>query len=239
MLEEKTGLEGGTGIQDPLPVTENDPANKPSLEEIMAGLVEEYGEDAVSSAPVVQQVADRRVSQAMTKAERKMREAEAAATKKALRTAKETKLLEDKQYEELLALKEKEASEATAELEKYKRDENVTKLLKKRGIVDPDLDAIFHSIQTEDLTELDTLLDSFLEGRDRMVQEGIEKRLTTKQPPKSPKDKKPEADSDDLFAQIAKAESEMDYPLSIQLKAQLKTKSSEHGTVYTVAEPAG
>lgn len=108
----------------------------------------------------VQGEIDRRVTSALKKA-RADADARVRETKdKAARDAAEAKLLEDGKLTELLELEKQKRAEAERLLDRHVHTDKVNQLLDKKGVTDPDMRALFHSLSI-DLTELDAKIDVF------------------------------------------------------------------------------
>lgn len=164
---------------------------------------------------------ERRVGQAQKKWDLETREREAAAAEKAKKDAVEQKLIENKDLEKLAELRAKEADEARAELDTFKRKALVDTLLDQKDILRPKQRALFHAA-TGDLERVARLIDEFKEENQESIIEGITKGLGNEGPPKS---KAPPEGSKGLVDQIADAEAEAyktgDFTKSMALKDKL------------------
>lgn len=190
-----------TATQDPDPKTVTDPdPNKTTTDE-----------KTFSQSEV-----DQRVTAAVKKRDADNAVKSQKAAEKAQKDAAEAKLLEDGKLEDLVNIKTKEADEATAQLAKYERDENVDKLLNKHEILEPEFRDLFKATGL-DLESLNPLIEGFVEKWNAAVKAEVDKRLSTDPPPKNTNTP---PSPGDLDAQIAKAQAEKDWKLSAALKNQ-------------------
>lgn len=132
---------------------------------------------------LLQKEADRRVNQALEKERRNSTEREKAARDKAIREAEERKLLDDGKLKELADLKAKEAEEAKAELESYKRQGNIDALLDKEQVLDPELRAVIKQLPG-DLAQIKEHTDKLKGLIGKAVEAEVQKRLGNNPPPK-------------------------------------------------------
>lgn len=178
--------EGGNSPQSPKPG--QGPDNSPDAPDQTDFDLDEI----LQNKDVISEI-DRRVTQAVHTAEKRMLERVEKAKREAERKAEEKKLLEDQKYQELAETKSREAQEAMAKLEQYERRQNVVTLIDKmqseaaeRGdafVLKPKIRELFMSLPGE-LKDVQEAVNAYKDEFHRAVEEAVNARLKNPSPPK-------------------------------------------------------